>query len=75
MTMRNTLWCGLVILLKKREERTHSGKLSKCYFLHLGAEMNHSSFFMLLQGQKFLQNKKQDILPVSEAPVQAGAPV
>ena len=30
---------------------------------------------MVLQDQKLLQNQKQDLLPVSEAPVQAGAPV
>ena len=39
------------------------------------AEIGQSGFFMVLQDQKLLQNQKQDLLPVSEAPVQAGAPV
>ena len=30
---------------------------------------------MVLEDQKPLQNQKQGLLPVSEAPVQAGAPV
>ena len=29
---------------------------------------------MLLQDQKLLQNQKQNLLPVSEAPVEAEAP-
>ena len=37
--------------------------------------IDRSGFFMLLQDQKLLQNQKQDLLPVSEAPVKAEASV
>ena len=37
--------------------------------------IDRSGFFVLLQDQKLLQNKKQNLLPVSEASVQPEAPV
>ena len=33
------------------------------------SEIGRSGFFTLLQDQELLQNQKQDLLPVSEAPV------
>ena len=39
------------------------------------AVIDRSGFFALLQDQKLLQNKKQNLLPDSEASVQAEAPV
>ena len=37
--------------------------------------IDRSGFFALLQDQKLLQNQKQNLLPDSEASVQAEAPV
>ena len=39
------------------------------------AVIDRSGFFTLLQDQKLLQNQRQKLLPDSEAPVQAEAPV
>ena len=64
---------GILAAAAKKKGRSNSAVIGS--EVSYSAVIDRSSFFMLLQDQKLLQNQKQDLLPVSEAPVKAEAPV